>query len=174
MKTPFTGGGQKGFSLVELMIVVGIIGILATLALPRFQQFQAKAKMGEAKNLLTHIYTLEQSFHLDNNNYVGFNTYGRLGNGGVNCDNPPAGAMQIGFQIAPCTDANAPVPRFGYDVNRQSRSAFLATARTGNGDNNLVCPGSGVVTFDINHNKRMQEMGAANGSALTTCFRNDN
>ncbi|MCX6130635.1 MAG: prepilin-type N-terminal cleavage/methylation domain-containing protein, partial [Proteobacteria bacterium] len=41
---------EKGFSLVELMIVVGIIGILSTLALPRFKQFQAKAKMGEAKN----------------------------------------------------------------------------------------------------------------------------
>ena len=67
---------QKGFSLVELMIVVGIIGILATLALPRFKQFQAKAKMGEAKNILSHIYTLEQTYSLDNNQYLAFAAIG--------------------------------------------------------------------------------------------------
>ena len=34
---------QKGFSLVELMVVVAIIGVLAALAVPKFQVFQAKA-----------------------------------------------------------------------------------------------------------------------------------
>ena len=38
------GMKQAGFSLVELMVVVGIIGILAALAVPRFQRFTAKAK----------------------------------------------------------------------------------------------------------------------------------
>src|SRR6478736_1166917 len=89
---------QKGFSLVELMIVVGIIGILATLALPRFKQFQAKAKMGEAKNILSHIYTLEQTYSLDNNAYVAVETLGAgLGSptGGNLCNPTNNGGAQL-------------------------------------------------------------------------------
>ena len=49
---------NKGFSLVELMVVVGIMGILASLAIPRFQTYQAKAKRTEAQSLLGQIFTL--------------------------------------------------------------------------------------------------------------------
>lgn len=60
---------QQGFSLVELMIVVAIIGVLAALAVPRFQTFQAKAKASESRTSLAHIYTLEQSYYGDNDMY---------------------------------------------------------------------------------------------------------
>ena len=62
---------QEGFSLVELMIVVAIIGILAALALPRFQSFQAKAKAAEVSTALSSIYTLQLAYHADNDNYGG-------------------------------------------------------------------------------------------------------
>ena len=71
---------EAGFSLTELMIVVAIIGILASLAIPRFQMFQAKARQSEARSNLTHIYTLQISYQGDNDTFSNFEflTHGRV------------------------------------------------------------------------------------------------
>lgn len=61
---------QSGFSLIELMIVVAIIGILATIAVPNFQKFQAKAKQTEAKNALGGMFTAEKTFFAEWSQYV--------------------------------------------------------------------------------------------------------
>jgi type IV pilus assembly protein PilA len=64
---------KKGFTLIELMIVVAIIGILAAIAIPNFLKFQAKSKQSEAKTNLKGIYTAETGYFGENNAYSGFN-----------------------------------------------------------------------------------------------------
>lgn len=61
---------QDGFTLVELMVVVAIIGLLSAVAIPNFKKYQAKAKVSEAKLQLAAAYTAEQAFFSDFNMYA--------------------------------------------------------------------------------------------------------
>ena len=61
---------RKGFTLIELMIVVAIIGILAAIAIPNFLRFQLKSKTSEGKVNLAAIRTAEESYLAEFGNYV--------------------------------------------------------------------------------------------------------
>ncbi len=66
---------QDGFTLVELMVVVAIIGLLSAVAIPNFKKYQAKAKVSEAKLQLSGLYMAMTSFFSDFNTYAGCLSY---------------------------------------------------------------------------------------------------
>jgi type IV pilus assembly protein PilA len=68
--------GKKGFTLIELMIVVAIIGILAAIAIPNFLKFQAKSRTTEARTNLGAIFTGQTSFYGEANQYGNFTNIG--------------------------------------------------------------------------------------------------
>lgn len=63
--------GQQGFTLVELMVVVAIIGILAAVSGPRIQQFRARGTQSEAKANLNSIYLAQAAYQDANDEFAG-------------------------------------------------------------------------------------------------------
>jgi len=79
----------KGFTLIELMIVVAIIGILAAIAIPNFLQYQMKSRQSEAKTNLGAIRTSELSFSGEKGCFIG------TGAAGYGAATPVAGTKTV-------------------------------------------------------------------------------
>ena len=121
---------NKGFTLIELMIVVVIIGILAALAIPRFMASTTKSKQSEAKQLLKQVYVMQRAYRQEYDTYWG---------NGITADAAnPNNFSRIGVQVMTTS-------RYTYTIVSDA-TTFTVTA-TGNLDDDAT-----IDTWTIDHN----------------------
>lgn len=90
---------QHGFTLIELMVVVAIIGFLAAIAIPAYTDYVTKGKVAEATSTLGDLKVKMEQYYQDNRTYVG----------------------------APCAPANG-AKYFSYSCDVQTATAFSLVA----------------------------------------------
>ena len=132
--------GEKGFTLIELMIVVAIIGILAAIAIPNFINYQKRAKTSEARTNLGAIRTSEEAYASTADTYL---------DAAWNPDADPDGTKRAWTAgVAGWTDIGYE-PKgniyFSYLISGSTATTFTAVARGDFDDDGTNS------TFTINH-----------------------
>lgn len=70
MLTKMNARNEKGFTLIELMIVIAIIGILAAIAIPQFSAYRKRAFNASAESDVRNLATAQEAYYVDFSKYV--------------------------------------------------------------------------------------------------------
>lgn len=99
---------KSGFSLVELIVVVAIIGILSSLVVPMYGKMAHRARQSEAKTLLAGLHTAEKTFYVEFNKYhTAFQAVGFSPEGAVRYN---IGFGEMGVNAGPADGYNTTLP----------------------------------------------------------------
>jgi len=119
LRSKLNGKDESGFTLIELMIVVAIIGILAAIAIPNFTRFQLKAKSSEGKVNVAAIRTAQEAYSAEFGTFVAATASPAAPGGTVKAPfvDASGGFDQLGW--APEGDVY-----FSYETNRSAGAWF--------------------------------------------------
>ena len=120
---------NAGFTLIELMIVVVIVGVLAALAVPRFMRAATKSKQSEAREILKQVYTMQRAYFVEHENY---------------CLNGVTASAAVPLAYSILAIEIMPTARYTYVINITGPGQFSCTA-TGNLDDDAT-----IDTWQIN------------------------
>lgn len=124
---------QKGFTLIELMIVVAIIGILAAIAIPNFLRYQAKSRQSEAKTNLGGVFVAETSFFAEQGYYGNFQQIGYALAGASNRYTYRSGALGPGGGNSGGTSGTDLICNGTGCANNTAENTFVAATNAGAG-----------------------------------------
>ncbi len=133
------GNRTRGFTLIELMIVVAIVGILATIAIPQFQSFQARARRTEGITLMQSLGFAQRAYWTENGTYT--TDFAKL-------DWVPQGSPRylygFGWTMFPgtLTDSRALATVRPYDLSQMRRSNGVPLTQPD-------LDGTGMITCDL-------------------------
>ena len=132
---------DRGFSLVEIMIVVAIIAILVSIAVPKFLTFSFKSKMSEATSNLALIRTAQFSYKAENDTFMecGLSPPAPAGSDGKSYPwvEIPNGSGDMGFaEVGFEPDG---VIRYQYEVKPATVKQFVAMAESDLDNDGVPC-----------------------------------
>ncbi len=184
MRQPTTQ--RAGFTLLELMISVAIVGVLAAIAIPSFQKVQLRTKVGEGRTNLSAIRTAEEAFFGEFGTFVGaaptpatppgankvawpagsdFERIGWAPDGTVQFQYGvfvPAGAAQVfTAEAISDLDGDGVQSAFGYVRKHPTGGGQIAGA---------VCPDTGVWDPATGLNDRLDMVGPCDGFSGVSTF----
>lgn len=131
---------EKGFTLIEVMIVVVIIGILSAIAYPSYTEYVMRANRSEGQAYLIDVAARQERFYSQNNSYV--NKESDVGKLGLSGNKSPTGKYTLSISVHvgdggyTLTAANG----FGDDAcGNLTLNGVGVKSRTGSGKSEAEC-----------------------------------
>lgn len=158
-----TKSRQKGFTLIEVMVVVAIIGVLAAVAYPSYKEYSARARRAEARAILIASQQWMERFYTENFRYD---------KNSANVAVTDASQFPSRFSVSPSPGQGAPVYDIAVVVTDNVRDVYSVTA-TRKAGTSMASDRCG--NFSIDHLGRRDLTGysgfSSKSAALEVCWK---